>query len=149
MNERPAIRVVAIVPLSGEYGGDELLVMRRGDALVLPCAPLQIGERLMDAAARVVLERAGFVPDPVRLVYLLEQQNGSIIVGVQCTLPADIGEGAELRGEFVSLTKSDLRFEPVALREILVEDLRSGFVRPVAHLVESSGGDGPAVQITW
>lgn len=144
-----AIHVVAIVPLSSGFGGDELLVLRDAGTLRLPLGPLQPGERLLDAAARIVLEQAGFRPLAARLVYLLEAHDGWLIAGVQCNLPDDLDDDLDLRGEFVALTQTDMPLEPVALREILVEDLRSGFVRPVAHLVERSGGDGPQVEIVW
>ena len=147
--DRPRVHVAAIVPLASELGGDELLVLRNADRLMLPFGPLAPGERLLDAAERVVREQAGFPPEAVRLVYLLEARNGALIAGVQCNLPADLNDEVDLRGEFVSLSHTDLRLEPMALSEILVEDLRSGFVRPVAHLIELSGGDGPSVQITW
>lgn len=147
--DRPTVHVVAIVPLAAEFGSDEVLVLPGAGVLRLPFGPLEPGERLLDAAARIVFEQAGFLPEAGRLVYLLETQGGTLIVGVQCNLPADLDDGVDLRGEFVSLSDIKLRLEPMALREILVEDLRSGFVRPVAHLIESSGGDGSPVQITW
>ena len=68
---------------------------------------------------------------------------------MQCNLPEDLDDEVDLRGEFVSLSHTNLPLEPMALGEILVEDLRSGFVRPVAHLIELPDGDGPLVQITW
>lgn len=147
--DRPTVHVAAIVPLVAEFGGDELLVLRYDDRLLLPLGPLAPGERLLDAAERVVREQAGFSPQAVRLVYLLEARNGALIAGVQCNLPVDLDDDTDLRGEFISLSHTDLLLEPMALREILVEDLRSGFVRPVAHLVELGDGDGPLVQITW
>ena len=58
-------------------------------------------------------------------------------------------EGPQPEGDNRALSHTDMRLEPMTLSEILVEDLRSGFVRPVAHLVELRGGDGPLVQITW
>lgn len=147
--DRHVVHVVAVVPLATEFGSDELLVLPSAEAIMLPSGPLRAGERLLDAAARIVFEQAGFLPEAARLVYLLETQDGTLIAGVQCNLPVDLGEDVDLRGEFVSLSHTDLRLEPMALREILVEDLRSGFMRPVAHLIELSGGDGPSVQITW
>ncbi len=146
---RHVVHVVAIVPLAAEFGTDELLVLSSVGRLMLPSGPLQPGERLLDAAVRIVLEHAGFLPETARLVYVLEAKDGTLVTGVQCNLPADLDDDVDLRGEFVSLSHSDLRVEPMALREILMEDLRSGFVRPVAHLVELSGGDGSPVRITW
>lgn len=147
--DHPTIHVVAIVPLSAEFGGDELLVLRDAGTLWLPTGPLLPGERLRAAASRIVLDQAGFLPGAARLVYLLEAHDGRLIAGVQCALPDELDDDLDLRGEFVALTQTDLPLEPVALREILVEDLRSGFVRPVAHLVERSDGDGPLVEIVW
>jgi hypothetical protein len=147
--DRRLVHVVAIVPLAAEFGSDELLVFPDGEVLLLPSGPLQPGERLLGAAGRIVLEQAGFLPEGARLVYLLEAHDGTLIAGVQCNLPADLDDDVDLRGEFMSLSRTDMRLEPMALREILVEDLRSGFVRPVAHLIELTGGGGPPVQITW
>lgn len=145
MNDCPSIEVAAVVPLSIEDGGDELLVFQRDGAMVLPQGPAQPGERLLDAAVRVVREQAGFNPLATRLVYLLESTQGSIVVGVLCQLPSEIDDDTGLRGEFISVTQSDLSLKPMALRETLVEDLRSGFVRAVAHIVESAGTN----EITW
>ena len=149
VTDRTPIQVVAIVPLSLEAGGDELLVFQREDLLVLPHGTARHRERLLDAAVRVVSEQAGFSPVPARIVYLLESNDGSVAIGAVCTLPSNLNDETDLHGEFVSLTQSDLPLVPMALREVLVEDLRSGFVRPVAHLVEGDSPDGLAVTVTW
>lgn len=149
MNDCPPIEVVAVVPLSIEAGGDELLVFQVDGALILPRGVALPGERLLEAAVRIVREQAGFTPVAPRLVYLLESVQGPILVGVLCQLPAEVDGDTELQGEFVSVTQSDLPLNPMALRETLVEDLRSGFVRAVAHVVENAATDGPLIEITW
>lgn len=149
VNESQAIQVFAIVPYSAEPGSDEVLVLRGNGTSELPVGYLRPGERLLAAAARIVLEQAGFMPEPVRLVYVLERRDGALSVGVHCNLPEHLGESNALRGEFITLSQNDVPLEPMAVREILVEDLRSGFIRPVAHLVEAPEGESPTVHITW
>lgn len=146
--DRPLIRVAAVVPFP-EGGGDEILVLHAGDTATLPTGELGARERVAEAAVRIVHAQAGFEPQPERIVYFLERSEGGLTIGVLCHLPLDLDDTVDLKGEFVSLSRSDLALEPIALREILMEDLRSGFVRPVAHLVEATGESGPNVQITW
>lgn len=144
MTERFPIRIVAIVPLSD--GSDELLMFPASDSALLPTGELREDESLLDAAARVVLEQAGFRPIPERVVYLLEGQEHVLTVGVLCSLPPDAGDTVDLKGEFVSVSRFGGILEPFAFREILMEDTRSGFVRPMAHIVEVSG---EGLQISW
>jgi ADP-ribose pyrophosphatase YjhB (NUDIX family) len=148
MIESPSISVLAVVPLSDE-SGDEVLMFREPGAARLPSSPLRRGEHLLDAASRIVQEQAGFRPIPRRIVYLLESPDETIRVGVLCGLPDDEEEIGELRGEFVPVSKAGDEFQPLAMLEPLMEDLRSGFFRPVAHIIETFGEHGRTVSVTW
>lgn len=140
--------VAAVVPFA-EDGGDEVLVLDNDGLIALPIGELNPGERVLDAAARIVSESTGLRVAPLRVLYLLENADGSMIFGVLCAPSDDSGDEANLRGDVVSLSRIERDFLPMALLEILVEDLRSGFIRPVAHVIESSGPDGRNVHVTW
>lgn len=142
------VTVYAIVPFA-EFGGDDLLVLQAGGCITLPTGTTAAGERVLDAASRIVLETTGLDVTPVRVVYLLESPATGVSLGVLCSvgeIPEDI-EG--MRGEVVGLTGAQQDFEPMALREVLVEDLRSGFVRPVAHVVEMPADGHRRVEVSW
>lgn len=141
------VEVAAIIPVA-EFAGDELLLVEDDDRVVLPSGRLEPGERVLDAARRIVQERTGLPGEPVRLVYILERAGGGLVFGVHCLVSGGDDSGEQVTGSIVSLSGND-RFRPVALREVLVEDLRTGFVRPVAHVIEPGDGEtGPAV-VSW
>ena len=51
---------------------------------------------------------------------------------------------------FANIDSSSGEFEPSPLRELLIEDVRSGFVRGVAHVTVSYDEDGRgATTVTW
>ena len=140
--------VIAIVPFS-DFGGDDVLVLRSGNRLLLPSGTTHGDERVLEAAARIVRETTGLPVIPVRIVYLLESPHNGISLAVLCSgdeLPDD-AEGVQ--GDVVALASIDQDFEPVALRDVLVEDLRSGFVRPVAHIIETLANGRRHVEVSW
>lgn len=142
------ITVHAIVPFA-EFGGDDLLVLRAGGSVRLPSGSTVEGERVLDAASRIVYDTTGLPVTPVRIVYLLESPESGVSLGVLCSvgeIPDDI-EG--MSGDVVGLAGTEQEFEPMALREVLVEDLRSGFVRPVAHVAEVLANGHRRVEVAW
>lgn len=142
------IRVFAVIPFSG-FGSDDVIVVAAGEKYHLPTGELVAGERVLDAAVRIVKSTTGIVVVPVRLAYIVEGVDDAVTFGVLCDLDETLEDEAELRGEVASLGSMGDRFEPMAILDVLMEDLRSGFVRPVAHIV-SSGGQGSAeMTVNW
>jgi hypothetical protein len=142
------IQVAAVVPF-GVYGTDELLLMPADGTYRLPAGAVLPAERVLDAASRIVLDVTGLQVGAVRLLYVLESDRSGVTFGVLCE-PGDSGfDDQDLRGEIVRLSTLERDFQPVALLDILVEDLRSGFVRPVAHVVETQSGTGRIVDVSW
>lgn len=140
--------VYAIVPFA-EFGGDDLLLLQGDGFVALPSGSTRAGERVLDAASRIVLETTGLPVTPGRVVYLLESPAAGVSLGVLCDV-GDIPDDVEgMRGEVVGLAVTEQDFEPMALREVLVEDLRSGFVRPVAHVVEVLKNGQRRVEVSW
>lgn len=140
--------VAAVVPFA-EDGGDDVLALDRDGVIALPIGAMSPGERILDAAVRIVSETTGLRVAALRVLYVLESAEYGVIFGVLCEPSDDGDEEADLQGDLVSLSRIDRDFLPMALLEILVEDLRSGFIRPVAHVVESSGSNGRSVHVTW
>ena len=148
MNPSLSIKVASVVPFGG-YGSDELLLTPVNGGYGLPAGSLLPTERVLDAASRIVLEVTGLQVTAVRLLYLLEGGPSGITFGVLCE-PGDPGdEDLDLHGEIVRISTLEHDFQPVALLDILVEDLRSGFVRPVAHVVETLAETGRIVDVSW
>jgi len=144
MNLTLSVQVAAIVPFSG-FGSDELLLVPGEGEYALPSGNVQPGERVLGAASRIVLEMTGLGVVSVRLLYVIEEDPASITFGVLCE-PGDSGDEArDLTGEIVRVLEISGRFQPVALFDMLVEDLRSGFVRPVGHVVVT----GKTVNVSW
>lgn len=141
------VEVAAIIPIA-EFAGDELLLVEDGDQVVPPSGLLWPGERVLDAARRIVLERTGLPAEPARLVYILERAGGGVLFGVHCRISDDASAGEQTTGSIVALAGND-RFRPVAIREVLVEDLRTGFVRPVAHVIEPHEGETGPAMVSW
>lgn len=142
-----SVMVAAIIPIA-EFAGDELLLVEEAGLFALPAGPLHSGERVLDAARRIVLERTGLMGETVRLVYILEQADGALLFGVHCLVSENGTAGEPVSGSIVSL-RGDVAFAPMAIREVLVEDLRSGFVRPVAHVIEPSSGEAGPPVVSW
>jgi ADP-ribose pyrophosphatase YjhB (NUDIX family) len=142
--------VIALVPLPLDAGGDgELLALRSdGGNWAMPSAPLQHGERILAAAQRIAREAAGLTVRPERLVYFLEDECGLAWV-VLCAADLD-DELSEVAGLAAFVDPRELTgiLEPDALRELLIEDLAAGFMRPVAH-VSVDRRQTPAVAVSW
>jgi hypothetical protein len=148
MNLKPSVRIAAVVPFAGN-GGDELLLLPVDGGFVLPGGHLLPNERVLEAAARIVLDVTGLPVTAVRLLYVLEEDPSVITLGVLCE-PDEPGDSdPDLHGEIVRVSTGGLDFRPVALLDILVEDLRSGFFRPVAHVVVTKTAAGRTVDVSW
>lgn len=148
MTSSPFPEVIAVIPFSG-FGSDELLMLPAGDGWALPSGNVTSGERVFAAASRIVLETTGLRVQPERLLYIVERDGGGLALGVLCSMVEASASPDDLRGEVVALTQVESGFEPAALREVLTEDLRSGFVRPVAHLIETIDGENRQTSVTW
>lgn len=144
----PNIQVLAVIPFS-EFGSDELIVVPAGEEFQLPTGALASGERVLDAVVRIVKSTIGIVVVPVRLAYVIEGVDDAVIFGVLCDLGDALEDTTELHGEVASPGSLGDRFVPVALREVLMEDLRSGFVRPVAHIVSGGEQGSTGTAVTW
>ena len=144
-----ALRVAAIVPLARELGGaGEVLAVAAFGSARLPAGEPHGGESLFAAARRIVWQTAGAPADGERLIYLVERSGRELTFCVLCALSPD--EELEDRDgvRFVGPAAVE-EFEPAAIRELLNEDLRQGFVRPLAHIVltpDENGRDRAHVQ---
>lgn len=145
-----ALRVAAIVPVPADLGGagDVLAVAAFGSAR-LPMGELAAGESLFAAARRVVWQTAGAGATPERLVYLLERGGRELTFCVLCALE-DADDAPEKAGvRFISPAAAE-EFDPPALRDLLLEDGRQGFVRPVAHIMLIATESGrEETRINW
>ena len=148
MQQSHTVIVAAVVPFA-EDGGDDVLVLDRDGAIALPLGALTPGERVLDAAVRIVFETTRLRVAPLRVLYLLENAEGGVVFGVLCAPSDDGGHETDFHGDLASLSRIERDFLPMALLEILVEDLRSGFIRPIAHVIESSGPEGRSLHVTW
>ncbi len=127
-----AVQVAAVVPLPAELGGaGEVLGLYAFGNLKLPSGDARSGEGIFAAAARVVLGMAGISVTPERLIYVVEQVGKQLTLCVLCALrdPEDTPDRAGVR--FVPPAAAD-ELDPAAVRELLIEDVQQGFVRPVA-----------------
>ncbi len=148
MAEHGIATIYAIVPFA-EFGGDDLLVLQTGGRIRMPSGAARAGERVLPAASRIVLETTGLPVTPVRIVYLLESPESGISLGVLCSVGEIPDDPEGMQGDVVGLSGTEQDFEPMALREVLMEDLRSGFVRPVAHVVEVLVNGHRRVEVSW
>ena len=140
----------ALVPLPAEAGGArELLAMSsEGGDWKLPGAALYPGERIFAAARRIARETTGLAVLPERLVYFLEDERGPAwVVLCDADFDAEPGEAAS-QVQFVDPGALPGILEPHALRELLIEDLAAGFMRPVAHVIVDTR-QSPAVTVNW
>lgn len=141
------LRVLAVIPLPAEAGGSgELLMLPAERGWALPQGPPRKGELLLDAAARIVEESAGLSVRTERLVYFLEVAGvrAWVVLGSPL-LDAEV-EGVNENAQFLDPRVVEA-FDPAILRELLIEDLAGGFLRPVAHVVANDPA-GP-VTVTW
>lgn len=139
--------VIAVVPLPPDAGGSgELLMLPFKNGWVLPGGVPLPGELLLDAAARLVLNGTGLSVRTERLVYFLEVAGVRAWVAL-CNPMLDSETGdVNAAAQFVD-PRAVEAFEPRVLRELLLEDLAGGFLRPVAH-VTAPDPAGP-VTVNW
>lgn len=151
MSSERAAQVAAIVPLPDALGGaGEILVLSAFGNLKLPEGEIQPRESSLRAVSRVVLGATGVRVTPERLVYVIEQPGKPLALCILCALVA--GDDADTKPgvRFANIGASEGEFEPLPLRELLVEDVRSGFMRGVAHVVVSFDVDGrERTTVTW
>jgi hypothetical protein len=145
------IQVAAVVPLPAELGGaGEILVLSAFGNLKLPSGEIQPRENSLRAVTRVTLGAAGVRVTPERLLYVVEQPGKPLALCVLCGLAADDDPDTKPGVRFANIASADGEFEPAPLRELLVEDIRSGFVRGVAHVVVSFDDEGRERQtVNW
>lgn len=139
--------VFAVVPLPVSAGGDgELLALPLTHGWTLPYGTPEADELLFDAAARIVQEYVGVGVRTERLLYFLESA-GLRAWAVLCEPLLD--DAPEEINELASFLdpRAVPDLEPRALRELLIEDIGGGFLRPVAHVVEGAA-DGH-VTVNW
>lgn len=126
-------RVAAIVPFPEALGGaGEVLALEAFGSVKLPSAEARAGESLHRAVSRAVVQMAGVPATPERLLYIVEQTGKQVILCFLCSLDADAEPDPRPGVRFVPVSAANGEFEPPAVRELLVEDVRGGFVRPVA-----------------
>jgi hypothetical protein len=132
-------------------GQGELLMITAFGGARLPSGDLLPNESIHEGTARVVQRVTGARVEPRRVAFLLERVGDEWLIGVLCELAGD-GEISESRPgvRFVALASGTHDFDPPALRELLVEDSASGFVRPTAHIAISTDERGEqTVTTTW
>jgi ADP-ribose pyrophosphatase YjhB (NUDIX family) len=128
------VRVAAVVPLPSDLGGTgEVLGLYAFGSLKLPVGDVRSGESIRAAASRAVLGMTGLSATPERLVYIVEQVGKQLTLCVLC-VPREGEDVPERPGiRFVPPASVD-DLDPPAIRELLIEDAASGFVRPVAFV---------------
>jgi hypothetical protein len=144
------VRVAAIVPVPAELGGSgEVLGLYAFGSLKLPMADVRSGESIYAAASRAVLGMTGLSATPERLVYVVEQVGKQLTVCVLC-VPRGGEDAPDRPGiRFVPPGSAD-EVDPPAIRELLVEDAASGFVRPVAFVTVGFDDTGrERTTVTW
>ncbi|HEX5165270.1 MAG TPA: hypothetical protein VFV93_07740 [Thermomicrobiales bacterium] len=146
-----ATQVLVVVPLPGEMGGaGEVLVLSAFGNLKLPAGELQPRETSLRAASRIALGVAGVRVAPERLVYVIEQPGKPLALAILCGLIADDDADTKPGIRFADPGASAGDFEPAPLRELLIEDVRAGFVRGVAHITIGYDDTGrEQVSTTW
>lgn len=143
--------VAAVVPLPAELGGaSEILVQSAFGNVKLPSGEIQPRETSLRAVTRVVLGATGVRVTPERLVYVIEQPGKPLALCILCALVTDDDADTKPGVRFADIGAIDGEFEPSPLRDLLIEDVRSGFVRGVAHVAVSYDEDGrEQTTVTW
>lgn len=144
-------QVAAVVPLPDDLGGaGEILVLSAFGNLKLPAGEILPRETSLRAVSRVVLGTTGVRVTPERLVYVIEQSGKPLALCILCALVMDGDADTKPGVRFADIAAAEGEFEPSPLRELLVEDVRSGFVRGVAHIAVSYDEDGrEQLTVTW
>ncbi len=146
-----APHVVAVVPLPDALGGaGEILVVSAFGNLKLPSGEIQPRETSLRAVSRVVLGATGVRVTPERLIYVVEQHGKPLALCMLCALVEADDSDTKPGVRFANISASDGDFEPAPVRELLIEDVRSGFMRGVAHVAVSFDEDGQEQStVTW
>ncbi|HUG14212.1 MAG TPA: hypothetical protein VMM78_04265 [Thermomicrobiales bacterium] len=127
--------VAAIVPLPAELGGaNEVLARAAFGSAKLPSGPLKQGESVLAAAERILLGTAGARATAERVVYVHESVGRDVTLCVLCELWREDDPEPRAGVRFVTPAGTDEVFEPVGVGDLLAEDLRAGFVRPMAYV---------------
>ena len=144
-------QVAAVVPLPAALGGaEEILVLSAFGNLKLPSGDIQPRENSLRAVTRVALGTTGVRVTPERLLYVVEQPGKPLALCVLCGLANDDDPDTKPGVRFASIAAAEGEFEPAPLRDLLIEDIRSGFVRGVAHVVVSYDDEGRERQtVNW
>lgn len=158
--ETATVQVIAraVIPL-----GREVVMLEvpgdRSNILTLPGGPIRFGETGADTLARLLRTEAGLQARVTRLVYAAEVFDGRALHEIGLYYLAELADDAELAGDaplapvlqVVDPRTAVMPIEPRFLRALLIEDLETGFVRPVAHVVarQAAGDAPPDVNVTW
>ncbi|HEU4793015.1 MAG TPA: hypothetical protein VFS96_05090 [Nitrolancea sp.] len=158
--EVPIVQVIAraIIPLDREVvmlevPGD------RGNILTLPGGAVRFGETGTDTLTQFLRTEAGLQARVTRLVYATEVFDGRALHEIGLYYLAELADDAEMAADaplapvlqVVDPRTAVVPIEPRFLRALLIEDLETGFVRPVAHVVawQAANETSPEVSITW
>jgi hypothetical protein len=144
-------QVAAVVPLPAEMGGaSEILVLSAFGNMKLPAGEIQPRETSLRAVSRVVLGTTGVRVTPERLAYVVEQPGRPLALCILCALVPEDDVDTKPGVRFADIGSGGGEFDPSPLRELLIEDVRSGFVRGVAHVTVSYDEDGnEQTTVTW
>lgn len=148
----------AIIPL-----GREVVMLEvpgdPGNVLTLPGRTVRFGETGADTLARFLRTEAGLQARVTRLVYVAEIFDARAVHEIGLYYLAELADDADMAADAPlasALQVVDPRtavapIEPRFLRALLIEDLETGFVRPVAHVIAWQAADGtaPEVNVTW
>lgn len=145
------MRAVAVIPMPVELGGaGDVLALSAFGNVKLPSADVRPGETVQRAASRAVLQMAGVSARPERLLYVIEQAGKSLTLCFLCTLSDDEVPEERPGVRFVPVIGNDSEFEPPAVRDLLLEDIRNGFVRPTAFVTVGWDEDGrQRIDVSW
>jgi hypothetical protein len=132
-----------------------------GVVLTVPGWEIRPGETGTDTLLHALWVEAGVRVQVPRLLYVSEFFSSGhcrpahelgLYYLVELAADADLAGDAPLADvlRVVDLQTAAAPVEPRFLRSLLIEDLEIGFVRPVAHVVDSQVADGaPTVRVTW
>lgn len=148
----------AIIPI-----GREVVMLERpddrGNVLTLPGGAVRFGETGAHTLACLLRREAGLQARVTRLVYATEVFDGRVLHEIGLYYLAELADDADMAADaplapvlqVVDPRTAVAPISPRFLRALLIEDLETGFVRPVAHVVawQSSDGVPPETSVTW
>ena len=158
--EEAVIQVIAraVIPFGREVVMLEVLG-EGGNVLTLPSRTVPFGDTGATSLARLVEKEAGITARVTRLVYVAEVFDGRATHEIGLYYLAELADDAEMAADaplapvlrVVDPRTVSAPIEPRFLRALLIEDLETGFVRPVAHIVarHEVSGASPEVSVTW